>query len=195
MENNLNTSDPIALSLLLTEELYVIDKPDFVELKVEDTKDEKENISQEPLINPIEIPVINNITDPKPSSKPAYEYLGENNKSFLVVINNTEKDFLAKADLEFLLKIIKAKGLVLEDIAILNKAKYKNLSFDNLKEFFAFNKMLTFGINPKEFGVVGIESNKKCNFKNTTILGTWDLSLLNSDVKKKTTFWNELKTF
>jgi hypothetical protein len=195
MENNLNTSDPIALSLLLTEELYVIDKPDFVAFKVEDTKDEKEKISQQPLIKPTEILVINNITEPKPSSKPAYEYLGENNKSFLVVINNTEKDFLAKADLEFLLKIIKAKGLVLEDIAILNKAKYKNLSFDNLKEFFAFNKMLTFGINPKEFGVVGIESNKKCSFKNTTILGTWDLALLNSDVKKKTTFWNELKTF
>jgi hypothetical protein len=102
---------------------------------------------------------------------------------------------LAKADLDFLLKIIKAKGLVLDDIAILNKAKYQNLSFDTLKEFFGFNKMLTFGINPKEFGVVGIESNKKFIFKKSSILGTWDLGQLNTDVKKKTTFWNELKNF
>ena len=192
MENNLNTSDPIALSLLLTEELYVIDQPDHVELKVEEIK---EITVQEPVVKATQIPVITHIAEPKPSTKPAYEYLGDNNKSFLVIVNNPEIDYLAKADLDFLLKILKAKSLSLEDIAMINMAKYQNLTFDNLKDFFGCNKILTFGINPKALGVIGITANIKFNFKNTFILGTWSLNQLNEDVKKKTTFWNELKTF
>jgi hypothetical protein len=203
MDNNLNTTDPIALSLLFNDDLYILEQkePEIVEKK-ELLPTQSINISNQEVTQPVKIEitepvkeVIKPVEEIKPSTKPFYEYLGENNKSFLVIINNTEKDFLAKADLDFLLKIIKAKGLVLDDIAILNKAKYQNLSFDTLKEFFGFNKMLTFGINPKEFGVVGIESNKKFIFKKSSILGTWDLGQLNTDVKKKTTFWNELKNF
>jgi hypothetical protein len=195
MDNNLNTADPIALSLLFTDDLYIVDD---LEQPIAESKDVLPvNLVKpdEPAITePIKIPVIKQLEEIKPAEKPYYQYLGENNKSFLVIIYNETLDYLAKADLEFLLKILKAKNLVLEDIAILNKAKYQNLSFESIKEFFGFNKMLTFGINPKEFGIANITANKKFSFKNTVILGTWDLNQLNTDVKKKAIFWNELKT-
>ena len=196
MDNNFNTADPIALSLLFTDDLYVVDELESAMVKnAEPLPVELVTVNLPEIKEAVKIPVIKQIEEDKPAEKPYYQYMGDNNKSFLVVINNPSLDYLAKTDLEFLLKILKARNLVLEDIAILNKAKYQNLSFENLKEFFGFNKMLTFGINPKEFGIADITANKKFSFKKTVILGTWDLNQLNTDVKKKTTFWSELKTF
>jgi hypothetical protein len=195
MDNNLYTTDPIALSLLFTDDLYIIDDVEPPIVISKETLPAHLVKQKEPETTaPIKVEAVKQLEEIKLADKPYYQYLGENNKSFLVVIYNETLDYLAKADLEFLLKILKAKNLILDDIAILNKAKYQNLSFENLKAFFGFNKMLTFGINPKEFGIASITANKKYGFKNTEVLGTWDLNQLSTDVKKKAIFWNELKT-
>ena len=93
------------------------------------------------------------------------------------------------------MKILAAKKLELNDVAILNIEKYQNLNFTILKDFFACSKIITFGINPAVLQITGIIANKKSIFNDTPILGTWDLPKLQQDVNKKTIFWNELKVF
>ncbi|MBK0384334.1 hypothetical protein I5M32_15305 [Pedobacter sp. SD-b] len=207
--DNLQTNDLIALSLLLDEEIYLIrgeqidgDKAEALKIGILD-----KTITEGPIeINnaPVkaaaletEVTVIpaTNKAGAVAQAKPAYKYLGDNNKYLLIIVNEPSFEFLNKKDLDFLTKILGAKKWAINDIAIVNLAKYNSLDFDELKTFFGFNKLITFGINPKILNVEGAVSNKKCMFKDVAILGTWDLFKLAEDVKKKTTFWNELKTF
>lgn len=195
--NSLQTDNLIALSLLINEEIYIKDN-------------EQIEINGTPVANiataiEIEKPAVSKIHTPSQTTtteipitkveKQDFKYFGDNNKYILIIVNEPDAEFLKKEDLNFLTKIIGAKKWEIADIALINKAKYSSIDFQELKDFFAFNKIVTFGIDPKDLNIVGAIANKKSEFKNTLILGTWDLPKLQQDVSKKTIFWNELKTF
>lgn len=169
----LKTENALALSLLLNEEIYVF-------------KDEiASNIQKE--IKPVEdIPSTGNNHQEK--SSPVFNYLGENNQSVLVIVNDPEEEFLNQTDLIFLLRILSAKKLELRDIAILNLARHSNYNVDNLKGFFACNKILTYGINPSILGMQGLTSNTLLEVNGIKFLGTWSLrQMVNDDNKKELT--------
>ncbi len=207
--DNLQTNDLIALSLLLNEEIYLIDgdQSKIIDDTATEPQQTKETIKEKVQVvgeqtekynNKIEEttdPVILKIQTKTDVVKQDYKYLGENNKYVLIIVNESNFDFLNKKDLAFLTKILSAKKLDISDVAIVNLAKYSHLDFKDLKLFFGFSKLITFGINPKILNVEGSVPNKKFMFKDVAILGTWDLFKLDEDVKKKTIFWNELKTF
>lgn len=203
--NNLQSDDLMALSFLINEEIYVI-KDDIINKpkSIITTKLEKDS---EPLgakfeeTKPVEISVEIKIEKDLPKQviekhlTPTFKYLGENNKYILIIVKEPNIDFLKQEDLGFLLKILAAKKLELKDVAIINLEKYDSLDFDDLKAFFACNKIITFGFNPQILKIDSAVANKKSIFKDTAILGTWDLLKLQQDVKKKGIFWDELKTF
>lgn len=199
--DSLNTAHPLALSILLNEDLYVIEPVETIQnTEVITAHKEEPKIAVE---NKTVIPVLQNVPveaqeQAKPqavSSKPVFNYLGDNNKYLLIIVNDTTHQFINDKDLAFLLKILAAKKLDLHDIAILNTHNYTDLTFKDLKDYFACNKILTFGINPKLLQIQGITANKAGEFDGVKILGTWALPLLDTDVKKKTVYWNELKNF
>ncbi len=199
--NQLQTNNLIALSLLLDEDIYVLN--DLPKNKPEQITDEKAGAALEspkptptpPVITkePTVIPKIEQLAKPIPAKNDGFDYLGENNKYILIIVNNENEKFLNKVDLAFLTKIMGAKKWFLEDVAIVNMAKYANLDFDELKAFFACSKIVTFGFNPAVLNIVGAVANKKTTYKNVAVLGTWDLAKIQSDVPKKTIFWNQLK--
>lgn len=195
--NQLQTDNLIALSLLLDEDIYVLD--DIPKNQAEQIVSEKATEVLEtpkPAVDkPIAIPKIEQQVKPAPAKVDGFDYLGENNKYILIIVNNENEQFLNKTDLAFLLKIMGAKKWVLEDVAIVNMAKYGSLDFDDLKAFFACSKIITFGFNPAVLNIVGAVANQKSIYKNVAVLGTWDLAKLQSDVPKKTIFWNQLKAF
>ena len=207
--DNLQTNDLIALSLLINEEIYLIDNEQFNKASnsiiespqiIESVKEKVSIVSEQTeeytaKIEEIIVPIIPKIEVKSEIEKQDYKYLGDNNKYILIIVNEANFEFLNKKDLVFLTKILGAKKLEINDVAIINLTKYPSLDFTELKSFFGFSKLLTFGINPKILNVEGSVANKKFNYKNVDILGTWDLSKLEEDVKKKTIFWNELKTF
>jgi hypothetical protein len=198
--NNLQSNDLMALSFLIDEEIYVIKEAVIINsaskidvkviIETEQVLTEIIAVQIEPIekqIPPEKIIELIKITD--------FKYLGENNKYILIVVREPSFDFLKKDDLGFLLKILAAKKLELNDVAIINIEKYASLNFDNLKAFFACSKIITFGINPKILQIEGAVANKKSTFKETSILGTWELTKLQQDEKKKAIFWDELKSF
>jgi hypothetical protein len=179
---NLQTNHLLALSLLINEEIYLVKD------QVNDTKLQKPSQPKEKANDIVEQTI--NTQD-----KPSFRYLGENNKYILILVKEPEAEVLKKEDLNFLLKILSAIKLDLNDVAIVNIEKNQNLNFKALKDFFACNKIITFGINPKILEITTAVANKKSFFEDTPILGTWELSKLQQDVSKKTIFWNELKIF
>jgi hypothetical protein len=194
---NLQTNDLMALSFLIDDEIYITkDKSAIHTIKEESQFSSKEqsieNITSDVIIEKEEI---SSISAPTKPTKTGYKYLGENNKYILIIVKEPEADFLKPTDLNFLLKVLTAKKLALDDVAIINTEKNESLNFDDLKDFFACNKMITFGIDPKSLQITTAVANKSSIFKNTPILGTWDLQKLQLDAKKKGIFWDELKTF
>ena len=199
--NKMQTNDLIALSFLIDDEIYLTkdeQKNIAIEDKILPNQKEEEIVAIEELpLKEIKEEVKEEIKIPDTISTPQtdFKYLGENNKYILIIVKEPEADFLKSVDLTFLLKILSAKKLTLDDVAIINTEKNEALDFDSLKNFFACTKIITFGINPKSLQIDTAVANKISIFKNTPILGTWDLPKLQADTSKKTIFWNELKTF
>ncbi|TKC01029.1 hypothetical protein [Pedobacter cryophilus] len=206
--NPLQTDNLMALSFLIDEEIYVVKNQEEINHpKKEISAPEKEvsAVVLDPLPKAKEEILTNEIPNKEanpavveitlPNAKKDFKYLGENNKYILIIVKEPAVDFLKRDDLTFLLKILGAKKLELNDVAIINTEKNDALNFDDLKDFFACNKIITFGIDPKSLQITGAVANKKSVFKNISILGTWDLTRLQQDVNKKTIFWNEFKTF
>ncbi|WP_304062935.1 hypothetical protein [Pedobacter glucosidilyticus] len=199
--DSLNTAHPLALSILLNEDLYVIEpvenmpNTEVITAQKEEPQAAVENKTAIPVLHSTTVETQEIAKPQAPVNKPSFNYLGDNNKYLLVIVNDKTHQFINDKDLAFLLKILAAKKLDLHDIAILNTNSYTDLTFKDLKEYFACNKILTFGIDPKSLQIQGITANKAGEFEGVKILGTWALPLLDTDVKKKTIYWNELKNF
>ncbi len=189
---NLQTQDPIALSLLINEDIYQLNTPILAvadetlpPLTVE--KLAEVTLSIPPKTQPTAIPTLIQ------NNKPNYKYIGDNNKSILILVNETDFDILNNADMLALNKLLSARKLEQKDVAILNIQKNAHLNFTHLKTFFGFNKLLLFGINPKDLEITGIVANQICTFEGIPTLGTWHLKIMQLDEKKKLTFWAEFK--
>lgn len=180
--SSLQTDDLIALSLLINEDIYSL-KDEETEKKLPETSIKTVETTQTEEVKPEQTP------------QKTFDYLGDNNKYILIVVKEASADFLTPPDLGFLLKILAAKKLELSDVAIINIEKIIAPNFDDLKNFFAFNKIITFGINPQLLHITGAVANKKSIFKEIPVLGTWDLQKLQADKSKKAVFWEELKNF
>ena len=130
-----------------------------------------------------------------PKEEPYFDYLGENNTYFLLLIEDKQHAQISSTRLETLLKIMQAKGLALKDLAILNKAHYPNASFDDLKAFFACTKLALFGINPQQLGLTALSVNKPEIFQGVKIMASYSLAEMDLNQDKKREFWNVMKKF
>lgn len=172
--SELLTSDPGALRLLMTEEIFMVKE-----------------------VQPV-VPV--NEPGPPVIDTPAdlavdFTYLGENNKYFLILVEDQNHAHLTKEHQEMLLKIIQAKGLELRDVAILNLRRYPGIQLEAIKDFFAPSRIVLFGINPQHIGLPTIASNEPQKAENVKVLSTYHFEEMKNDVNKKRALWNVFKSF
>ncbi len=174
--SKLKILDPVALSLVFDTEIYILKTDTF-------------SAKQEPVLN--QVPKVLIV---EAEEKIGYNYLGNNNKSILILINDAEADVIKKDDLDFLLKILKVKELTLEDIAILNITKNTAVNFDSLKSYFGFNKVIMFGVDPKTIAFQNISPNTISTYKDIPVFASWHLNLIRLDKEKKgKIMWKALK--
>ena len=184
----LNTTNPLALQFLMTDDLYnVINEAELVN-----------NSSQELLITTVQdpqisVPEISNIPVPVLESPTYFDYVGENNKYCLILINESSQSTMPPKELEALVSILNAKKQELKDVAILNLHKYPGTTFKALKDFFACNSLILFGINPLTIALDNIQSNQIVNKDGTKILATFSFSEMMNNLDKKKMFWAEMK--
>ncbi len=160
----LTTTDPIALALLMTDDLYRI-----------------ENEAPPPLPQVV-------VAEP-----PAFHYLGENNAWFLVLVSDEHHPVADAATIDALERILKGKKMELRDVALLNVARHASVRFEHYREFFACNKLVLFGIPPQQIGLPAFGSNEISEHLGVKILPTYSFPEMAADEQKKRLFWNEMK--
>jgi hypothetical protein len=102
---------------------------------------------------------------------------------------------LSKSDLEFLMKVISAVGLTLEDIALLNYARYDSCDIKQLKESLDCNKVIFFALPTTLAIVQNIQELKITNNNGVDFLNIPDsLAIIAQDKTKKLQLWNLLKS-
>jgi hypothetical protein len=125
-----------------------------------------------------------------------YNYLGENNKYILILIDQPLKsEIITAKDLLLLEKTLTALKLELRDVAIVNLQQCEELHFKSLKEFFSCNKVLGFGI---ELAKIGIEKEVAINtvfrIEDCPFLLASSLEELSNNQAQKVIWWSAMKS-
>lgn len=200
--SNLLTQNSNALRLLMTEDLYILpEKEQLVPAKAEQSPEinsRKEADVPAQLVSEIPVQALEEVLPQKPAEPEkirAFNYLGENNKYFLILFNEPNQKDISSIQKETLLKIMSAKGLELRDLAVLNLNQYPGVHYNDLKEFFSFNKVVLFGIDPQQISLSSQSSNQVVKLESTKILCTYGIDEMIKDTTKKREFWNVMKDF
>jgi hypothetical protein len=195
--SNLLTQNSNALRLLMTEDLYILpENEQLIPTKAEQAPEissQKVNDVQE-----IPAPQAEEVLPQKavePEKTREFNYLGENNKYFLILFNEPNQKDISSIQKETLLKIMSAKGLELRDLAVLNLNQYPGVNYTDLKEFFSFNKIVLFGIDPRQISLSSQSSNQVVKLESAKILCTYSIDEMIKDTTKKREFWNVMKDF
>jgi hypothetical protein len=168
--SSLNTSNSVALQVLMSETIFDIDFP----VPSPDT--------------PLQTPSI-----PKESEIILKTY-GGNNKNILFVISDNNNDFLSvDAEIAFM-KILRALKLTLDDIVLFNyNANYANLTFDRIKEKLMPRDCIFLGVDPKILEVEGCAENILRVEANVQFLYSYSFDEMLRDTEKKRLFWDAIK--
>lgn len=189
------TSHPFALGLLMNEDLYHFSGD---EINVRTISEDQQILAPVEVKEPRRDKEAERLPEVKQASEAApepnyFEYLGENNKYTLILVNEPAYDVLGPKEMETLLNILKGKKQDLNDVALLNIRKYPTATFPALKEFFACNSIIFFGINPSQLKIDGVQANQISVHGNTRILATYSITEMLNSVEKKRAFWDEMK--
>lgn len=180
------TSNANALRFLMNEDLY--DLGDVIQPNKLNIKPEEPLMKHE-----VSNPVTETLEEESPNT--SFNYLGENNRYFLILVDDKTHRELNTPHREMLMKIMAAKKLELRDLAILNLAQYPESNFEQLKDFFSCNKITLFGIDPQRIGLPAMGANQTGKHLNVKVLATFALEEMSSNTDKKREFWNVMKDF
>lgn len=180
------THNANALRFLMTEDLYDLgDSADAAVIPViQDELPDKAELTE----------VLNDIKTAETRSV-SFDYIGENNRYFLILVEDKTHPGLNAVHKDMLMKIMSAKKLELRDLAILNLAKYPDTNFKELKEFFSCNRLSLFGIDPHKIGLPAMGSNQPVKHSDVKVLATFGLEEMSNNTDKKREFWNVMKDF
>lgn len=176
--------DDIILSPFLMKELYENDllenedfaKPAFATEKAKDAKIIAETIAT------------------KKENIGNIKYLGKNEKNILLLIHRETHAFLDDDSLSFLMNILNACGLSMQDVALVNVHNDADAVYENLNVQFEPSKIIFFDTAPHLLNFpVKIPLYKIQNYNNQQYLCAASLSTLLQNKEEKKMLWNCLK--
>lgn len=127
-----------------------------------------------------------------PESKQV-KYLGNNQKSILVIVLHENIPFLPDYELNFLANILAACKLSMADIAIINQQHCSEHEIKNLIQLEA-KTILLFGTEPMSIGLpINFPPFQVQHFDKRTYLHAPPLTQIENDKGLKTKLWNALK--
>lgn len=177
--SELRAEHAVALQFLINEDLYLVDPLEQI-VSVKTAPETGKTELSSPLSD---------------TEIVAFDYLGENNKYFAILVNYEGHQYMAPKELEALQSILSAKKMELKDVALVNLNKYPAASFHQLKSFLACNRIVLFGINPQTLQLPSIASNQIGEHEGVKVLATYAFGEMMNDVEKKKAFWAVMKGF
>lgn len=132
--------------------------------------------------------------DEKKVDATSLNILGKNLKKIVLVVRNKDTAFLTDEELNFLLGILSACKLNMDDVGILNLAKNKNTGYEMISKELNAEKIFLFGVDPGDINLpLAFPHYQAQQFKNQLYLSAPALSSLQNDKAEKTKLWNCLK--
>lgn len=187
MENPLHSSNSAVLTALLGTEVYsIVESKTIVPAQ-----------NNEAPITPFEgIQVSPSATNEQSDEAIHYEYLGENNKYILFLVDlPLTKEILKDQDLLLIEKTLTALKLEIRDVAIVNLHQTKYLHFKQMKDFFSTNKVVAFGIDLGKIGIKkDIPKNTISQIEDCPFLLASSLDELRTDQAQKVIWWSAMKS-
>ena len=126
--------------------------------------------------------------------KSSINILGNNRSKVIIVVENNEAAFLPDNQLNFLLGILSACKLTLEDVAIINIYINKAITYKAITLQLKAEKIILFGVTPAQLHLpVEFPSYQIQQYNNQTYVTAAILADIESDKTEKTKLWNCLK--
>ncbi|MDB5285273.1 MAG: hypothetical protein JWR05_222 [Mucilaginibacter sp.] len=177
---NMKVDNPYAFRFIMEDEIYLLDKDKGVR-----TIPSTENI-------PIDEPPA--ITKPiLETPQISFNYLGDNNKRFLVLGNYATEEFIAAEHLTALENILKRKELAIADVAIFNINTYPDTDINQLTEYFKPEKLLVLGASALPAGINKLMLNEPAQSGSYTALYSFSFDEMMSSNDNKKAFWEQMK--
>lgn len=120
--------------------------------------------------------------------------LGQNRKHIIILVNDGENVYLPEASLNFLIGILSACGLNLEDTGIVNISRNKGINYRYFATELTAQKVLLFGISPTQLELpLSFPFYQLQQYNSVTYLSAPTLAQLNEDKAEKVKLWTSLK--
>ncbi|MBB6108284.1 hypothetical protein SAMN05421821_102479 [Mucilaginibacter lappiensis] len=188
----MKVENPVALRFILQDELYLLNTDKAFYEERETPPPIIERSEPEIKTQPIEIVP----QEAKPETKtpePAFNYLGKNLKNFLILVHYPHQEFIADAHLAALQNILKRKEFELDDVVILNMAKYSTTTIAQLAAFFKPVKLLLLGQAAIPQGMTALALNTPKTSGSRTALYSFSFDEMMDSVDNKKIFWELMK--
>jgi DNA polymerase III psi subunit len=202
MLNNMKVDNPGAFRFIMQDELYLLPEDKVAQPGpfVREPVSTPAPAAETPLAKPLE-PVAASQTvaitlPPQPikTPEPSFNYVGNNNKHFLILVNYQSEEFIAPAHLAALENILKRKDLALDDVAIFNVNKYQPITITKIAELLKPSKMVIMGKDALPQGIGNLPLNSPVQGKKTHVLYSFSFDEMMSSNENKKAFWDQMKT-
>ena len=131
----------------------------------------------------------NPTVDSKSTEKP-FLTLGNNQKKVLILVESEETLYLPDNQLNFLLGILAACNLTMEDVAILNIKKNPSVNYQRITDDLKSEKVFLFGLQPDQIELpVNFPTYQIQKFNNQVYLAAPALSNFHDNKAEKTRLW------
>jgi hypothetical protein len=183
------TDNPALLHYFLQDDLYLLneDKSAYSgELKQIVAPQAEISLVAEAPAEPITTPVAE-------TPKPSFKYLGGNKKQFLILVNYTADEHMAEAHLKALESTLSRKTLAIDDVIVLNTARYSAHNQQDFITFFSPAKLLILGTPAIPAGLVSPQLNVIQQVDGRLQLFTHSFDEMLADRDKAKAFWEQMK--
>lgn len=123
-----------------------------------------------------------------------WKLLGNNQKNILVAVVYENITHLPDPQLDFLMQLLKACQLGLNDVALINLGNYKDIAYTDILSYFQTKTILLFGISAQQFGFPFETPQYQVQpFTHYTVIHAPALQELQNDKPAKGLLWTGLK--
>lgn len=122
-----------------------------------------------------------------------FKYLGKNEKSILILVNDAEHPVSTIEGRELLRKLVLAINLKNADFALVNYSDYSTAKFEHLHSFFACKLVISFGVSPVTLGLSEQLRHQLHVINGIKMIFTHNLHHLHTDNPAKVALWGTLK--
>jgi hypothetical protein len=123
------------------------------------------------------------------------KFLGKNEKNILVVVAEKDHVFLTEEELAFLMNVLNACAVTIQDSALVNCSSRDEKMYDKLMLQFTPEYIIFAGAKPSSLGFpIEINNYRVQKYNNVNYLCSPALQKISADKEEKKLLWNALKT-